>query len=108
MNTKRQMISALIAIAAAVALPAPAFAADADRSVGERVDDTALAAKVKAALIASEEAKARRVEVETRSGVVTLTGFADTRQEADAAVRAARGVSGVKSVTDAIQVGVTR
>lgn len=107
MNTRSVIRAALLALAAAAALPG-AVAAEGDRTIGERVDDVTLATKVKSALIASDEAKARRVEVEVRDGVVQLSGFAETRAEADAAVRAARGVAGVRSVTDSIQVRAPR
>lgn len=73
-------------------------------STGEYIDDAAITTKVKSALIADKEVSAFPVSVETVKGVVHLTGTADTRTEADKAATIARGVAGVKSVVNKIQV----
>lgn len=57
-----------------------------DRTAGEAVDDTAITARVKAALAADERTKAHQINIETRAGVVQLSGFVD-----NAAVKAAAG-----------------
>jgi osmotically-inducible protein OsmY len=77
-------------------------------STGEYVDDSVIAAKVKAALAADPRVRAVFIEVQTVSGIVRMTGFADNREEADLAVAIARSVAGVKSVRDDIVVRVRR
>jgi hyperosmotically inducible periplasmic protein len=73
-------------------------------STGEYIDDAAITTKVKAALIADKEVSSFPISVETNKGVVYLTGTASTGQEADQAATIARGVAGVKSVVNKIQV----
>lgn len=74
------------------------------RSVGEAIDDSVITAKVKAALIADKNVKAHEVNVETREGVVQLSGFVDNALAKSTASEVARGVSGVKSVQNDLQV----
>ncbi len=50
------------------------------RSAGDVIDDSVVTAKVKAALIADPNVKAHEVNVETREGVVQLSGFVDNDQ----------------------------
>jgi hyperosmotically inducible periplasmic protein len=73
-------------------------AAQERETVGSRVDDATITARVKAALIDNEVVKARQIEVETRNGVVQLSGFVDSDDMQEAALRTARAVSGVKEV----------
>lgn len=75
-----------------------------ERTLGKAVDDGALTAKVKAALIADERTKAYQIEVDTYKGVVSLGGFVSTEMEKDAAAAIAGKVSGVVMVKNGIQV----
>jgi len=74
------------------------------RSAGEAIDDSVITAKVKAALIADKDVKAHEVNVETREGVVQLSGFVDNATAKSTAAQVARGVSGVKDVKNDLQV----
>jgi osmotically-inducible protein OsmY len=73
-------------------------------SAGQYIDDAALTAKVKAALLADKQLKATQVNVETNQGAVQLKGTVDSKDQETEAVRAANQVSGVKSVNDLLQV----
>ena len=73
-------------------------------STGEYVDDSALTAKVKTALIQDPDVKAASVNVETYTGVVQLSGFANSQSEINKAVQVARDVKGVKSVKNDIRI----
>ena len=73
-------------------------------STGEYIDDAVITAKVKTALATSEETKARQIEVETFKGRVQLSGFVDSRAEAESAVQIAREVNGVLEVVDKMTV----
>jgi osmotically-inducible protein OsmY len=78
-------------------------------STGETVADSAITAKVKAALAADPHVRAPElINVRTLGGTVHLTGTADSRLEADTAVRIAREVDGVRRVQDDIVVRVSR
>ncbi|MCC7200118.1 MAG: BON domain-containing protein [Gammaproteobacteria bacterium] len=68
------------------------------QTAGEQIDDGAISAKVKAALIADPAAEARHINVETRRGVVQLNGFVETDKGRTQATRLAREVEGVRSV----------
>jgi hyperosmotically inducible protein len=71
---------------------------------GEVIDDSVVTAKVKAALIADKNVKAHEVNVETREGVVQLSGFVDSTDAKSTAGEVARRVSGVKDVRNELQV----
>ncbi len=74
----------------------------AQQTAGERVDDAAIPARVKAALIEDETAKARNIDVETQSGIVQLSGFVESKESKRAAEAAARSVDGVTEVRSAL------
>lgn len=90
------------AAAAIVIVLLTAFAAHAEdpikRSTGEYIDDKAVTAKVKAAFLKDPEVKALQVKVETYNGVVQLSGFVDKPEQISRAGEIAKGVEGVKSV----------
>jgi hypothetical protein len=73
-------------------------------STGEYIDDSLITAKVKTALATSDKTKARQIEVETFKGRVQLSGFVDSRAEAETAVQLAREVKGVVEVVDKMTV----
>lgn len=63
-------------------------------------DDAAVTTKVKAALLAEPGLRSMEIHVDTKDGVVTLTGTPDSAANRDRAVVIARNVSGVKDVVD--------
>lgn len=94
---KRSALSLVMSLVIYLACTSIAAAQERE-TVGSRVDDAAITARVKAALIDNEVVKARQIEVETRNGVVQLSGFVDSDDMQEAALRTARAVSGVKEV----------
>lgn len=74
------------------------------RTGGDTVDDSAITAKVKAALAGDSRVKAHQVNVETREGVVQLSGFVDSSEAKSTAEELARSVENVKSVDNEIDV----
>lgn len=73
-----------------------------ERSMGTALDDTAISAKVKAALAGDPDVKATDVQVETYRGTVQLSGFVDSPQNITRAVDLARRVDGVTDVKNAL------
>ena len=71
-------------------------------STGEYVDDSVITTKVKSLLAADDFLKSFQIGVETRKGVVQLSGFVDSQQAVDKAVQITRGVGGVKSVKNSL------
>jgi osmotically-inducible protein OsmY len=67
-------------------------------STGEFVDDTAITAKVKAAIFNAPGLKSAEINVETFKGVVQLSGFVSSKSDMVEAVKVAQGVAGVESV----------
>jgi hyperosmotically inducible protein len=74
----------------------------ASQTTGGAIDDSTLTAKVKTALIENDETKAHDIKVETRGGVVQLSGFVATQAQKDAATKVAKAVSGVKAVNNGL------
>ncbi|MFL6632911.1 MAG: BON domain-containing protein [Massilia sp.] len=66
--------------------------------------DTAITTKVKAGLVKEPNLDSLGIHVETEKGVVMLSGFVNSKNEADKAVKVAKGVDGVTSVKSAIKV----
>jgi len=67
---------------------------------GEYLDDSAITTKVKAAIFNEPTLKVFQINVETFKGDVQLSGFVDSSQSVSKAGEVARGVTGVKSVTN--------
>lgn len=72
--------------------------------VGNFMDDSAITAKVKAALVDHESIKSTDISVKTDQKVVTLSGFVESQAQAEEAVTVAKGVEGVSSVSDKLHV----
>jgi osmotically-inducible protein OsmY len=66
--------------------------------------DTAITTKVKAGLVKEPDLESLGIHVETEKGVVMLSGFVNSKAEADKAVKVAKGVDGVTNVKSAIKV----
>jgi osmotically-inducible protein OsmY len=65
---------------------------------GEYVDDTVITAKVKGEIFNDPSLKSAEINVETFKGVVQLSGFVNSKEDINKAVRVARSVKGVVSV----------
>ena len=71
---------------------------------GQYVDDSVITTKVKSAILSEPGLNVSEINVETFKGTVQLSGFVSTRNDVDHAIRVARAVGGVKSVTNDMQV----
>lgn len=72
--------------------------------VGNFMDDSTITAKVKAALVDHESIKSTDISVKTDQKVVTLSGFVESQAQAEEAVKVAKGIEGVSSVSDKLHV----
>ncbi|HGY5110225.1 molecular chaperone OsmY [Citrobacter sp. Cb080] len=72
--------------------------------VGNFMDDSTITAKVKAALVDHDSIKSTDISVKTDQKVVTLSGFVESQAQAEEAVKVAKGVEGVTSVSDELHV----
>src|SRR6187551_2323739 len=75
-----------------------------ERSGDQVVDDSEITAKVKSALAGDPRTKAHQINIETRNGVVQLSGFVDNSEAKSTAEELARSVDHVKSVDNEIDV----
>ena len=71
---------------------------------GEYVDDAWITTKVKSEMIADSEVKAHKIDVDTKNGVVKLSGTVESWQQANKATDIARGIKGVTAVENDIRV----
>lgn len=76
-----------------------------ERPVDRMMDDTTITSHIKNEMIKDETVKARQIDVDTVGGHVTLTGVVETTAESRRAMKIARGVNGVKSVRNNMQIG---
>ena len=68
------------------------------------VDDAAITTAVKADLVKDPDLSAIKIDVDTKQGVVTLTGTAPTDIARERATRLAKSVNGVKSVENKLAI----
>lgn len=94
-NLKR--VSTILA-ALAMATTLGCAATSTSESTGQYVDDTAITAKVKKAILEESTLKSAEINVETFKGIVQLSGFVRSQANVNTAVVVAKNVTGVKSV----------
>lgn len=77
----------------------------AGRSSGQKVDDAAITARVKSALLAESNVPGTAINVDTAGGTVTLRGRVENQSQVERAVQTARAVDGVGNVVNQLTVG---
>ena len=90
---------ALVLLVSAVLMASPAGSPSA-----AEVKDSWITSKTKMSLVGDKRVKARQIKVETENGVVILRGKVSSADERAAADQIARGVDGVKSVRNMLEV----
>jgi hyperosmotically inducible protein len=114
MTTK---LATVMFVAGTLLAPAAAYAADTQSSpsgtssrtetVKESVEDAAITTKIKTDFAVDKQVSALNIHVDTDKGVVTLSGNAKTKEEADKAVSIAKNTKGVTSVKNDIKLGAS-
>ncbi|AJC22284.1 BON domain-containing protein [Pandoraea pulmonicola] len=74
------------------------------KDTGRKIDDSALTAKIKGALLAKKDVPSTKVHVTTRNGVVHLTGSVPQSAQKTLVVDTVKGVDGVVDVKDDLKV----
>lgn len=87
--------------AASNAMAATASAMD---KAGDAAGDAVITGKVKSLFLVDTDVKGLQIDVDTKNGVVSLNGTADTSSHSDKATTIAKGVDGVKSVDNKLTV----
>jgi hyperosmotically inducible periplasmic protein len=75
-----------------------------DTPFGQKLDDSVTTGKVKAALIDTKDVSSTAINVETRGGIVQLSGFVPNEAMRDKAGQVAGRVEGVKSLDNVLQI----
>jgi hyperosmotically inducible protein len=75
---------------------------------GEYIDDSVITAKIKTQLASDDFLKSFQISVESRKGIVQLSGFVNSQDAVDKAGQIASGVEGVKSVKNDLIVRVPK
>jgi len=78
-------------------------APDPNRTLGDRVDDAGITMRVKSRLLDDPLVKGLQIDVDTRDGVVFLTGSVSGEAERKQAIEIARTTEGVTNVEDNLQ-----
>ena len=81
-------------------------AVDKTQTAGDYVDDAAITAKVKSAILTDPLLKGASIEVTTVNGVVTLKGTVNDEPDIARAIEVANTQTGVKSVQNSLVVNV--
>lgn len=74
-------------------------------TMGDKIDDASITAQVKMALLGHRSTSAVRTKVETKNGVVTISGKAKNAAEVDLVTNYVRDIKGVKRVNNRMTVG---
>ena len=91
-----------IVAAAALAVAVPAAAQD--RTASTAIKDAWITTQIQAKYFGDSVVKGRNIDVDTRSGAVTLTGEVSSAAERTRAVEKAREVDGVTTVHDKLTI----
>ena len=78
---------------------------DAAKSAGEAIGDAAITTEVKSKFLADTKVSGLKIDVDTKDGVVSLSGMVPTKAESDRAEQMARDSAGVKSVVNHLRIG---
>lgn len=76
-----------------------------NRSLGDRLDDAGIVASIKAKLTGDPQVHPFNVDVDSKDGVVTLSGRVETVAARNEAEKIARNTEGVKEVRNRIKLG---
>lgn len=99
-----KVLSAMVVAAAVTVGVAGCAPTSTHEGTGGYIDDTVITTKVKGELLGDSSLKSTEINVETFKGRVQLSGFVSSPQIANRAVQVTRGVAGVKSVVNNMQI----
>ncbi|MDD5167309.1 MAG: BON domain-containing protein [Syntrophales bacterium] len=95
---KRNIIVHCLVLLMLIATFAACAATPVRESTGEYVDDSVVTTKIKSLLASDDFLKSFQISVESRRGIVQLSGFVDSQKAVDKAGEIAKSVKGVNDV----------
>ncbi len=96
--SRATLLAATLILAGGLATVGGCASTKTKESTGQYIDDTAITAKVKAAILADDSLKSSEINVESFKGKVQLSGFVSSKADIEHAVAVAKGVQGVVAV----------
>jgi osmotically-inducible protein OsmY len=118
MKTPQLLVPTLVVVAATLACNRSDRDPNAQRTAeqvkvaatkaGHQLADSWLTTKIQAQYFADDDIKARHINVTTRDGVVTLTGFVEAQPQRELAVQIARTTDGVLRVNDQLAIASSK
>jgi hyperosmotically inducible protein len=100
------LLALLAVMASGCSKPSDTAGPAAPTTVGNEIDDSVLTTRVKSVLLADADVKSFEFNVETRKGVVLLSGFVDNQAQLDRAEAITRAVSGVTGIQNNVSLKV--
>jgi osmotically-inducible protein OsmY len=101
---KRNIVIRFLVLLMLITIFAACASTPKQEGTGDYVDDTVITTKIKTQLATDDFLKSFQISVESRKGIVQLSGFVDSHKASDKAGQIARGVEGVRSVDNALVV----
>jgi len=101
-------LSGCVATTIVAGTGAAASIAHDERSLGTRIDDATISAKIDARLIAEEDLPSRWISAEVIEGNVLLTGHLPRQDQIERAIQICRDTKGVRSVRSEIKLGAPK
>ena len=95
---KRNIVIYFLALLMLIATIAACASTPKQSGTGEYIDDSVITTKVKSQLASDDFLKSFQISVESRKGIVQLSGFVDSQKAVNKAGQITRNVEGVKSV----------
>ncbi len=80
--------------------------AKSDETMGEKIDDASITAQVKSSLLAHRSTSAIKTKVQTKDGVVTVSGIAKNDAEKSLVTKLVNDINGVTSVINNMTIAV--
>ncbi len=78
-----------------------------ERTMGEVIDDSSITVQLKWALLTHRSTSSIRTKIDTKDGVVTITGVAKNAAEKDLVTKLAEDINGVKKVINNMTIEAT-
>jgi len=95
---KRHLVIHFLMLLMLIAAFAACASTPKQEGTGDYIDDSVITTKIKSQLANDDFLKSFQISVESRKGIVQLSGFVDSQKAVDKAGQIAGGVGGVKSV----------
>lgn len=95
---KRNLVIRFLVVLMLIAAFVACASTPKQEGTGDYIDDSVITTKIKTLLASDDFLRSFQISVESRKGIVQLSGFVDSQKAVDKAGQIASGVGGVQSV----------